>query len=208
MRYRGSSFSHAFRRSLRKGHAAPVNCLIAAVLFAILTLGICMAVPMFLPEVRGVIPSFWSEGTFGLCYIYASFSSFALMIWHIFSLRLFSYEEIRNGKWGFSSSCGGHLGTRMAAKYCAQLFAPMFTYCLGAAAVFGSCLVLFPSDPERRAPLLCLATGALLLLCVIACESFLAGVGVQGVVLGILMVFLVGSVAIVMLFVGFLSYGS
>ena len=186
MDYSGSPFKHAYGRFVRAGHTPFIYRVIAAIVYSMVTLVIAQGIPLTVPQYAWLVPDFWSNGILGAAYLYTLITSYCLFFWRIIETKLFSYEDIENGRWDFAKKSGASIRTLLWAKYLSQIIPPMFTYLLGAAITLGSVYLIFPEFDAIPVSAACVGVGALTLLALISLESIFAAIGIRKVLLSIL----------------------
>ncbi|MBR3355781.1 MAG: hypothetical protein IKG47_10600 [Oscillospiraceae bacterium] len=186
MSYSGSPFKHAFNRFVRAGHATFINCVIAAIVFSMITLVITQGITLTVPQFARFIPDFWSSGLLGSAYVYTLLTSYCLFFWRVVETKLFSYSDIESGKWNYAKKCGANIKPLLWAKYFSQILPSLFCYILGAAITLASMYFLFPEDPSLLISIACVGVGALSLAGLLFVESTLAALGIRKFLLSVL----------------------
>ena len=190
MSYSGSPFKHAYERFVRLGHAAFINCVIAAIVFSMITLVVTQGIVLVVPQYSRFIPDFWSNGLLGSAYVYTLITCYCLFFWRIVETKLFSYADIESGKWNYAKKCGASIKPLLWAKYFSQVIPSLFCYILGAAITIGSVYLISPDDSSLVTSIACVGIGALSLAGLLFLESILSALGIRKLLLSVL-VFLI-----------------
>lgn len=172
MTYKGNAFGHAFGRELSRANEGALSLIIRAVLFTVLTLCICL----LLPANGSALLTAWRSDLYGCAGAYVVVSCVLSMLFRVLGGSLYSYGDLRKGRWALAQSCGASVGKLVCAKYFAGLWATLLPYVLGAVLTMGIRAAL--GAPLQIVPVLqVLCVGLLTLLCL---SSLLAVCGALG----------------------------
>ena len=208
MDYSGSPFSHAYARFVKAGHTPFIYRVIAAIVYAMVTLVIAQGIPLTVPQYAWIIPDFWSSGTLGACYLYTLLTTYCLFFWRVVETDLFSYREIETGSWDFVKKSGGSVRTLLWAKYFSQIIPPMFTYLLGAVITLGSVYLIFPDPSVLLISAACIGVGAMSLLILVSLESIFAALGIKKLLLSVIVLIIAFALLYCWNYWGFLKFTS